>query len=455
MDDFIKTLLSLSVSGTVLYLLLWVFKPFYKNRFSKRWQYYIWLIAALRFVLPFTPCTTLVGSLFEKLPISDITTYGPIIQQPTDTLQAACGKAFDSYAVQNAFRLPHFLFYIWSALALVFLIRKITIYHEFLRYIKAGHIAISDIRILNLLSDCKEQLSIRTHVEVYQNPLIASPLMTGLFRPILILPTKELSDRSLHYIFTHELIHYRQKDLLYKWFIQFVICIHWFNPIVYLLAKEVNTSCELSCDELLIKDLDWRARREYGDTLLIFLKSMTQYNNSFASVTLSTGAEQIKERLGAIMHYQKKTKFIKTISMMAAILLSAGAFAIGAYAAQSVSPILSTGFVNHTVIQENGIFYIYCGEADINNKPISGVTEGSIGFVLVRKDGYTSITGFNNPKTLLNDVKDQCEALRQRETITEEEQNIILETVESYLSDLEHSVIYDSQGEIVGSYTAK
>ncbi len=160
MDDFIKTLLSLSVSGTVLYLLLWVFKPFYKNRFSKRWQYYIWLIAALRFVLPFTPCTTLVGSLFEKLPISDITTYGPIIQQPTDTLQAACGKAFDSYAVQNAFRLPHFLFYIWSALALVFLIRKITIYHEFLRYIKAGHIAISDIRILNLLSDCKEQLSI-------------------------------------------------------------------------------------------------------------------------------------------------------------------------------------------------------------------------------------------------------------------------------------------------------
>ncbi len=285
--------------------------------------------------------------------------------------------------------------------------------------------------------------------------MIASPLMTGLFRPILILPTKELSDRSLHYIFTHELIHYRQKDLLYKWFIQFVICIHWFNPIVYLLAKEVNTSCELSCDELLIKDLDWRARREYGDTLLIFLKSMTQYNNSFASVTLSTGAEQIKERLGAIMHYQKKTKFIKTISMMAAILLSAGAFAIGAYAAQSVSPILSTGFVNHTVIQENGIFYIYCGEADINNKPISGVTEGSIGFVLVRKDGYTSITGFNNPKTLLNDVKDQCEALRQRETITEEEQNIILETVESYLSDLEHSVIYDSQGEIVGSYTAK
>ena len=116
---------------------------------------------------------------------------------------------------------------------------------------------------------------------------------------------------------------------------------------------------------------------------------------------------------------------------------------------------MKRGFVNHTIIQENGIFYIYCGEADENDKPISGVTEGSIGFVLVRKDGYTSMTGFNNPKTLLNDVKDQCKALLQRETITEEEQNIILETVEAYLSDLERSVIYDSRGEIVGSYTAK
>jgi beta-lactamase regulating signal transducer with metallopeptidase domain len=64
MNDFIKTLLSLSVSGSVLFLLLWGFKPLYKNQFSRRWQYYIWLVAALRFVLPFTPNTTIIGSLF-------------------------------------------------------------------------------------------------------------------------------------------------------------------------------------------------------------------------------------------------------------------------------------------------------------------------------------------------------------------------------------------------------
>ena len=66
MNEFIKILLSLSVSGVLLLLLILGLKPLYKNRFSKRWQYYIWIIVALRFLLPFTPDTTIVGSLFEK-----------------------------------------------------------------------------------------------------------------------------------------------------------------------------------------------------------------------------------------------------------------------------------------------------------------------------------------------------------------------------------------------------
>ncbi len=67
MNEFMKLLLSLSVSGTLLLLLTLGLKPLYKNKFSKRWQYYIWIIAVLRFLLPFTPDTTIVGSLFQKL----------------------------------------------------------------------------------------------------------------------------------------------------------------------------------------------------------------------------------------------------------------------------------------------------------------------------------------------------------------------------------------------------
>ena len=67
MSEFIKILLSLSVSGALLLLLILGLKPLYKNRFSKRWQYYIWIVVALRFLLPFTPDTTIVGSLDNGL----------------------------------------------------------------------------------------------------------------------------------------------------------------------------------------------------------------------------------------------------------------------------------------------------------------------------------------------------------------------------------------------------
>ena len=61
MNEFMKILLSLAVSGALLLLLILGLKPLYKNRFSKRWQYYIWIVVALRFLLPFTPDTTVFG----------------------------------------------------------------------------------------------------------------------------------------------------------------------------------------------------------------------------------------------------------------------------------------------------------------------------------------------------------------------------------------------------------
>ncbi|MCL1823797.1 MAG: M56 family metallopeptidase, partial [Oscillospiraceae bacterium] len=55
MNEVLKVILSVSVSGGLAALVLLVFKPLYKNRLKKSWQYYIWLIVLLRMILPFTP----------------------------------------------------------------------------------------------------------------------------------------------------------------------------------------------------------------------------------------------------------------------------------------------------------------------------------------------------------------------------------------------------------------
>ena len=123
--------------------------------------------------------------------------------------------------------------------------------------------------------------------------------------------------------------------MFYKWLIQIVVCAHWFNPFVYLLEKEVNKSCELSCDEKVIAVLDDKARREYGDTLISFLKSNNLYKSSLASVTLTEGAEQLKERLGAIMNFKKKNKPVVILTSILTLFLVISAIAIGVYTTDS------------------------------------------------------------------------------------------------------------------------
>ena len=345
MSEFIKILLSLSVSGALLLLLILGLKPLYKNKFSKRWQYYIWIVVALRFLLPFTPDTTIIGSLFEKFDTAAITNEiptNPNVPVPADTGNSKAepiqtNREITTAAMREPFNKYVCLFFIWSALALVLFVRKITVYQGFIQYIKAGNKEVSDIKILNLLSDCEEKLNIKTRVELSCNPLIASPMLIGFFRPRIILPVGELEDKELSYIFVHELTHYKQRDMFYKWLIQIIVCVHWFNPFVYLLEKEVNKSCELSCDEKVLSVLDDKAKREYGDTLISFLKSSNLYKSSLASVTLTEGAEQLKERLGAIMKFRKKSKVVIAITTIFTVAVCVCFFVTGAYAAPSAN----------------------------------------------------------------------------------------------------------------------
>ena len=345
MNEFIKILLSLSVSGALLLLLILGLKPLYKNRFSKRWQYYIWIVVALRFLLPFTPDTTIVGSLFEKFDTAAITNEIPTSSNVPISVDTGNGKAeqiqtnreITTAAMREPFNKYVYLFFIWSALALVLFVRKITVYQGFIQYIKAGNTEVSDIKILNLLSDCEEKLNIKTRVELSYNSLIASPIMIGFFRPRIVLPVRELEDKELSYVFVHELTHYKQGDMFYKWLIQIVVCTHWFNPFVYLLEKEVNKSCELSCDEKVIAVLDDKEKSEYGDTLISFLKSDNLYKSSLASVTLTEEAEQLKERLGAIMNFKKKGKALRILTGVLTVgIIFAGVF-VGNYHEASAS----------------------------------------------------------------------------------------------------------------------
>ena len=141
MSEFIKILLSLSVSGALLLLLILGLKPLYKNKFSKRWQYYIWIVVALRFLLPFTPDTTIIGNLFEKFDTTAITNEiptNPNVPVPADTGNSKAepiqtNREITTAAMREPVDKYVYLFFIWSALTLVLFVRKVTVYQGFIQ----------------------------------------------------------------------------------------------------------------------------------------------------------------------------------------------------------------------------------------------------------------------------------------------------------------------------------
>ena len=97
---------------------------------------------------------------------------------------------------------------------------------------------------------------------------ISSPMMIGLLRPCLLLPAGGWDSRELGFILRHELTHYRRHDLWYKLVVLCANAVHWFNPLVYLLAREAAADMELTCDGAVVSGAGAEDRRAYSETLL-------------------------------------------------------------------------------------------------------------------------------------------------------------------------------------------
>ena len=87
--------------------------------------------------------------------------------------------------------------------------------------------------------------------------------MMGIFRPVLVLPDRQITAEQLDNILRHEMTHFRRKDLLYKWFAVFVKCVHWFNPAVYYISRQIGIECEISCDLAVVSGMSQEEKRSY------------------------------------------------------------------------------------------------------------------------------------------------------------------------------------------------
>ena len=365
--------LSVSLSASVIIAVLFLCRPLWKRRFSKSWQYYIWLLAVVRLLIPLSPAPGMIGRAAdwgsERLAAGVSAVMAPEDQISTDPVSPVpvstvpVSPMNDGYAQpddemsdleepftagdsgpQRPFSNPvamaavgsrafSFLWVIWLIPALLIFCRQIFAYRRCLKLLRSVSVSAEDTAAAGICRSVALELKIRRRIPVYYCKETFSPMLAGILKPCILLPEIDLMPSELYDIFRHELIHYRRKDILYKWMIQLAVSIHWFNPLVYFMRRECDHACELSCDEKAISGLSAEQRMAYGDTLLFSLKGTNGTAGHAVSMPLCENTHMLKERLEAVMKTRKTTRIQKMASLMITALLTGSLLVLGGFSA--------------------------------------------------------------------------------------------------------------------------
>ena len=147
-------------------------------------------------------------------------------------------------------------------------------------------------------------------IAIRQSDMIETPLSYGMFHPVILMPeSTDWSDSSrLRYALEHEYVHIRRFDTLTKLLLAAALCIHWFNPFVWLMYFLFNRDMELSCDELVVRRFGEDTRSAYAMALI----GMEERKSGFMPLCNHFSKHAIEERIRAVMKIRKVT-FISVV----------------------------------------------------------------------------------------------------------------------------------------------
>ena len=223
---------------------------------------------------------------------------------------------------------------IWLVGAMVFAGWHFYCYRRFSKQLRKNSIPTPADTAAALLSSGKAGLGIHGDIKLMMNSKITSPMLVGLCRPMIILPTSSISEIDLKLILTHELMHLKRKDLWVKMFALLAGTLHWFNPLAHVLRKNVNTWGELACDEALATEMSHEERKLYGKAILNTLDNYSGMNTAFCS-SLCESKKHIERRLTMLLNVKKMKKNITVFAVVSVLAIGCIGATVSALAADN------------------------------------------------------------------------------------------------------------------------
>ena len=296
MSEFLSTLLSLSLGGGLAAVLLAAISRVKRVRIGAGWRCVLWAVLCLRLAVP----ASLGFPALIRLPVPVVdvpvgTTAPAVSGNSGDTTAPPVGGAtlpIESRPVsgstvpeggqaspvspepisgeKRAVRVSAvgIVFLVWAAGAAGVGAWVLGGHLRFLRYRRRWAEPVEDPETLACFDRLADELGLQHRPRLMRCPGLRSPMLAGIWRPVLLLPEEPMPPRELRFALLHELTHYRRGDLWLRALTLWVNVLHWFDPLMWLLVRWVERDMELACDDRVLRVLPPEEYRAYGSILL-------------------------------------------------------------------------------------------------------------------------------------------------------------------------------------------
>ena len=303
------SLMQMSVAGALMILATTVIRALAINRVPKKTFLVLWGAALMRLLVPFSlPSALSVYSLLRQkaLPV--------MANAPAAALPVAASEQAYAVAAQTG-AASAWTFPVWDMVwiagliicAAFFTVTYFRCYREFQMSLPVEN---------GVVRRWLETHKLRRRISIRQSDRISSPLTFGVLRPVILMPkrTDWRDETALRYVLEHEFVHIQRFDTVFKLLLIASVCMHWFNPLVWVMYVLANRDIELSCDETVVCRFGSGTRASYAKVLI----SMEAARSGFAPLCNHFSKNAIEERITAIMKTRKTT--IVSLIMAAALI---------------------------------------------------------------------------------------------------------------------------------------
>ena len=297
-------------------LLLLAIKTLLKDKLSPRWQYAVWAVLALRILLP-----AYTGKYYVLLPLPLWVETAKVMVEPhwasayTNVYEATQVTSPIPWLTGAPVSLSDWLFLLYVVGVVVTLLWYLISWLRLCLLLRQGTPVPADVQ--EQIERIGKTYACKTCRAIELTGL-PSPMVCGVFRPVLALPKgKALDD----HVILHELLHLNYKDALQNVFWCFCRALHWCNPIVRLLLNRVGNDMESLCDQRVLERLRGEDRRNYGISLLAMAND--KYPRAVGTTSLSNGGKNIAQRIEAIVRFKRYPRGMALASVCVVVVLAA------------------------------------------------------------------------------------------------------------------------------------